>query len=305
MRTSFKFYTFLILMFVINACSERQGTTYKLYYLGGQSNMDGFGFVNDLPENLNREINDVKIFHGNTLIDDTIVDGRGIWASLRPGHGTGFSSDGVVNSYSDRFGIEMSFATTMMELDPESKIALLKYSRGGTSIDEEAARYFGSWAHDYKGGEGVNQYDHFLASVRNSSYPGDLDGDGKDDILVPSGILWMQGESDAAYTEEIANKYYENLTKLMGLIRSALGNDKIPVIVGRISDSGNNPSGKVWEYGDIVREAQHKFSIDDPDASIVISTDNYFYSDPWHYNSEGFIDLGRQFAFQLDSLMKR
>ena len=33
----------------------------------------------------------------------------------------------------------------------------------------------------------------------------DINGDGVEDVLVPSGILWMQGESDADKTEQIAN----------------------------------------------------------------------------------------------------
>ena len=33
-----------------------------------------------------------------------------------------------------------------------------------------------------------------------------IDGDGPDDKLVPSGVVWMQGESDADVTEEIAER---------------------------------------------------------------------------------------------------
>jgi iduronate 2-sulfatase len=37
----------------------------------------------------------------------------------------------------------------------------------------------------------------------------------------------------------------------------------------------------------------------DENAALVTSTDNYGYSDPWHYNSAGYLDLGRQFADAL------
>jgi hypothetical protein len=46
-----------------------QAKTYKLYYLGGQSNMDGYGYVTKLPAELQGPIAGVMIFHGNTAPD--------------------------------------------------------------------------------------------------------------------------------------------------------------------------------------------------------------------------------------------
>lgn len=264
--------------------------------------MDGFGYVSELPDYLKEPMQDVYIFHGNTNPDDIVSDGKGIWTILRPGHGAGFTSNGTGNSYSDRFGCELSFAHKIKELNSGLNIAIIKYSKGGTSIDGEAARNFGSWDPDYKDGKGINQYDHFLSVVEKAMAEKDIDGDGYEDKLIVAGIIWMQGESDADVTEEIASRYYDNLHNLMQLIRSALGSDDIPIVIGRISDSGNDPSGMVWEHGDIVRNAQEMFVEDDPMAAIVTATDNYGYSDPWHYDSEGFIDLGEQFAIKLDSL---
>ena len=274
-----------------------EGSVYQLYYLGGQSNMDGYGYVGELSADLNAPVPGVRIFHGNTVPDDSSGGGIGYWSELQPGHGVGFSSDGAENSYSERFGVEQTFALRLLELDPDAKIAILKYSRGGTSIDSAAAGGFGSWDPDYGGGDGVNQYDHFLNSVGYATSVGDIDGDGTPDTLVPAGILWMQGESDAAYTEEIAAGYLDNLTQLMGLLRAAFHTtDELPIVIGRISDSGQGDDGLVWDYGEIVRAAQAAFVESDAKASLVTSTDEYSYSDPWHYDTEGYIDLGRQFA---------
>ncbi|HCC71697.1 MAG TPA: hypothetical protein DEQ09_11175 [Bacteroidales bacterium] len=294
-----------IIIILISSCNSNIGKEYKLFYLGGQSNMDGYGYVSDLPGDLSGTFENVWIFHGNSMPDDTVIGGEGIWALLRPGHGVGFRSDGLSNTYSGRFGVEISFAAKMKELYPDSHIAILKYSKGGTSIDEEAARNFGSWDPDYKDRNGINQYDHFLATVKNALTIKDIDGDGQNDKLIPSGIIWMQGESDADVTEEIAQRYYMNMVELMKLIRQAFGDQDLPVVIGRISDSGNDPSGLVWEHGEIVRNAQHRFSDEDPHAAIVTSTDTYQYSDPWHYDSKGFIDLGARFAVSLDSLKKK
>jgi carbohydrate esterase-like sialic acid-specific acetylesterase len=272
------------------------GTTYKLYFLGGQSNMDGYGQVSELPAELNAPVSGVRIFHGNTVADDSSGGGRGIWSELRPGHGVGFSSDGVENAYSARFGVEQTFALRLRELNPEAKIAIVKYSRGGTSIDSAAAGGSGSWDPDYGGGDGVNQYDHFLTAVRNAMSVSDIDGDGKPDDLVPAGIVWMQGESDAEYTQQIAGSYRHNLTRLMGMIRTAFQVDDLPVVIGRISDSGQDESGRVWDHGDIIREAQAAFVESDSAAALVTSTDDYSYSDPYHYDTAGYIELGRVFA---------
>lgn len=280
---------------------------YHVYYLGGQSNMDGFGYVKDLPGELNKPVEGVFIFHGNMAGDGVPVDGRGVWAQLRPGHGTGFKSDGKANTYSDRFGVELTFGRRMKELHPERNIALIKYSRGGTSIDERAARQYGSWEPDYVGGprtaSGVNQYDHFLATLRYAFATADIDGDGETDRLIPAGILWMQGESDAATTTEVARGYEKNLKRLMDLIRAALREDDLPVAIGRISDSGRDArDGKMWNHGEIVRQAQQAFVDSDVAAAIVTSTDGYGYSDAAHYDSAGYVDFGRKFAEALAGL---
>jgi hypothetical protein len=271
-------------------------TTYRLYYLGGQSNMDGYGWVRELPEDLRGPQPGVMIFHGHTVPDDSAGGGVGVWRPLEPGHGAGFASDGVENRYADRFGVELTFAQRLRELDPGANIAIVKYSRGGTSIAAEAAGQFGAWEPDYDGRDGINQYDHFLATVRNAMAVGDIDGDGADDVLVPAGIVWMQGESDAAHTLETAFQYQANLTRLMNLVRAALRVDDLPIVIGRISESGQVDDGLVWDHGDIVRKAQAAFVEQDAAAALVTTTDEYGYSDPWHYDSGGYLDLGRRFA---------
>ena len=39
--------------------------------------------------------------------------GEGKWSSLKPGHGVGFKTDGHSNFLSERFGPELSFASTL------------------------------------------------------------------------------------------------------------------------------------------------------------------------------------------------
>ena len=281
-----------------------QATDYHLYYLGGQSNMDGYGLVDQLPEELTAPQKSVMVFQGSSTEDGKPATGQGLWAPLRPGHGADFRSDGKENRYGTRFGCELTFAAELRKLRPNENIALVKYSRGGTSIAIEAARYFGCWDPDFTGGEGsgkgVNQYDHFLATLRNATASRDIDGDGTPDRLIPAGILWMQGESDAGF-EDAATSYAKNIKRLLDLTRAALRTDDLPVAIGRISDSKQN--GKpVWQFGEILRSQQKLFCDSDPNARLITATDMYGYSDPWHYDTKGYIDLGKQFARAIHEL---
>ncbi len=275
--------------------------TFRLFFLGGQSNMDGYGYNSDLSKSLKSDFKNVWIFHGNPAPDEKENGGQGIWEILKPGHGKGFSSDGKQNNLSDRFGLELSFAKKMQKLYPNEKIAIIKYSRGGTSIDSLAARHFGSWEPDFRGKTGINQYDHFLKTVTNALGNYDIDQNGIVDKIIPSGILWTQGESDAL-NEQVALRYYDNLKRLVGLIRATLRTDDLPVALGKISDSWNNEEGKIWKYGELVQYAQEKLALSDKNTVVIRSTRYYKYSDTWHYDSNGYIDLGLKFADAIYNL---
>lgn len=292
----------MLLVMSLSVTAQKKGSEFLLFFLGGQSNMEGYGYVKELPDSLSKKMKDVYIFHGNTVVDGTLEGGgAGLWSALQPGHGTGFASDGKTNAYSDRFGVELSFAYTLKKKFPDKKIAIIKYARGATSIDSLAAPdWAGCWEPDVKSKHGLNQYDYFLKTLDNAMKIHDIDGDGKEDTLIPSGILWMQGEQDAAATEEIALKYYGHLKRLMDLIRASLRKDDLPVIVGKISDSWNNKeTGKVWPYGELVQYAEEKYAKTDKNAEIVRTTRYYKYSDPWHYDTAGYIDFGKQFALKM------
>ena len=287
----------------VSQAQKLSSDTVRVFYLGGQSNMDGYGYNKDLSKDLQKKNEEVWIFHGNPVGDDLRDGGLGLWEPLMPGHGAGFSSDGHSNLLSQRFGVELTLAKRLQELCEGERIALVKYSRGGSSIDSLAAGRFGCWDPDFNGTTGMNQYDFFLRTVRQAMGSHDIDGDGRKDILVPAGIVWMQGESDASYTEEIAGAYYANLKRLMDLIRAAFHTDDHPVVLGKISDSWNDEEdSKVWNHGELVQYAQEKYARTDGFAAIVRSTRYYKYSDPWHYDSEGYIDLGNRFAEALYQL---
>ncbi len=275
----------------------------KVFFLGGQSNMVGRGLNEDLPESFNKPFSNVWIFTGNSTGGKSENGGAGKWEQLQPGHGAGFKSDGSTNSHSTKFGVELSFAQKLQKLYPNEKIALVKYACGGTSIDTMANRKSGYWEPDYSGKQGVNHYENFLKTINNAFDVSDINGDGNNDVLIPSGIIWMQGESDGN-DEKVASRYYANLKRLMDLMRATFRNNDLPVVIGKISDSENDEDGKVWDYGELVQYAQEKYAKTERNAAIVRSTKFYTYSDPWHYDSNGYIDLGEKFAEAIFHLNK-
>jgi len=69
-----------------------------------------------------------------------------------------------------------------------------------------------------------------------------------------------------------------------------------------MKDSDIDGDGKVWDHAELVQYAQEKYARTDGNAVIVRDTRYYKYSEPWHYDSEGYVDLGKRFAEALHKL---
>ena len=278
------------------ACGAPESKTYYLYFLGGQSNMEGFGFNDELPPAAKAAVPRVMIYAGQMALDNETHGGVGSWQSLEPGFGTGFRTDGETNELSDRFGPELLFGQTLAAQGPPDRhIAIVKYALGGSGLSVGVG--YGNWHPDFSEGIGVNQYDHALKTLRGASAVADIDGDGVADRLVPAGIVWMQGEADAFDSQAAADAYRANLTRLMGLLRAAMRVDDLPVVIGKITDSGMAEDGSVMDYIGTVQEAQQEFVDNDACAAYVVDTEDFGYlDDAWHYDTDGFVRLGTAFA---------
>ena len=291
-----------LVTFLLFSCAEKPliktaVDEWKVYYLGGQSNMDGYGYNNELPESLNIKFANVMIFDGKRVNDNKPDGGIGKWSPLEPGHGVGFNTDGKSNFLSDRFGPELSFAKRLSS--HSEKIAIIKYSFGGTALYQGAG--YGNWDPDFNGN---NHYDNAVATIQNSQSIADINGDGVMDKLIPSGIIWMQGEADAQYSQKSAHAYFDNLKHLMRLFRKVFNRDEMPIVIGKINDSFMTENNKPTQpFISVVHAAQEAFVNQDPCSFYVTETENYtFSSDAWHYNSEGYIKMGNVFANSIIKL---
>jgi hypothetical protein len=302
MHTIVRILLFISLVIMSTAMESLNAKPFYMYILAGQSNMEGLGLVEELPESLRAVRPEVYIYHANRLPDNMPPDDAGYWEALRPGHGSGYYTDGEKSNYSDKFGPELTFAARMRELDPSARIAIFKYAKGGASIHPDAAGDWGSWHPDITVGNGINQWDHFLHHLKRALSVRDIDGDGQPDTLIPAGILWLQGESDASFTKEIAESYPENLKYLITSMRRAVGHPDLPVVISTISESNMGEEGKVLKWGEIVQEAQRKFQETDKRTSVISPPVNHGWSDAWHYDSKTYLELGIRFAEAMHKL---
>jgi hypothetical protein len=139
--------------------SDAFAGTYHVYFMGGQSNMVGFGFSNELDGAAREPVPGARIYMGAIRNDQQPAEGLGLWADVTPGFGTGFKTDGLANSLSNRFGPELSFARRIRELRPGENIAIIKYAKGGSSIDDRQPdlRHVGPPRHAGRGGHAGRQ----------------------------------------------------------------------------------------------------------------------------------------------------
>ncbi|MFA0964426.1 sialate O-acetylesterase [Roseivirga sp. BDSF3-8] len=279
---------------------QKKGTTYHLYFAGGQSNMEGYGYTQDLPEEYRDPQPNVIIYNGTPLPDDNAVSGNDKWMPLAPGLGVGYKATKDSVQLSDRFGPELSFGKRMAELTGEN-IAIIKYAKGGSSIALGGSPW-GTWGKDYQDSTTINQWDHFENTVRLAMQQKDLDNDGIQDTLIPSGIIWMQGEADA--TREAASaSYYENLSTLMNQITAEFGVEELPIVLCRIEESGKTPEDILMPHIQAVYDAQEKFAQEHAHVSLIrLDQPVNFLEDKWHYESPHYIEMGNKFANAMTEL---
>jgi len=286
-----------------------------LFLLAGQSNMEGMGFNRELPLEIRGRQKGGFIYSPNRVKDHQNPDEYGVWAPLEPGHGYGVRQErrGVI--LSDRFGPELSFGNTLQRRFPMQPIALFKYAKGGSSLHPATPDDWGHWDVETAERGGENQWSHFCHHYRLAvrrweraselaSYEQRKDrelsagrpayADMSAGPLEPSAFIWIQGESDAAYSREIASTYGERLQHLISAVRELTGKPRLPVVLATLSDSGMEGRKPSLPWAETVRRAQADTAYRDPYVRLVAPPEGHGWTDPWHYDSETYIKLGRR-----------
>ena len=233
----------------------------RVFLLGGQSNMVGQGINSELVPPYSEAQNDVNYW----------VSGG--WVPLAPGFGNNSAS----------FGPEVAFGRAIKDALPDDTIYLVKYAVNGTAL-------FNDWK-PTTGPQYIGFMDTVNAALSN------LVASGIDYEI--SGMLWMQGESDAY--EGQAASYETNLVAFVTDMRAQFNTPKMPFAIARVRDyyGGTLPPvvGDQTDptQADVVRAAQVAVAGYTPYSSWF-DTDGYQMVNSGHYGTQGQLDLGRDFA---------
>jgi len=260
----------LLFFFIAFSCMGQIDTSrpVKVFILGGQSNMDGTGKSEELPE--------AYVVHPeNTTTWD---NKKKMWVSL--------GTDSFAERRKFKFGPEIAFSHKLAKKYPKHTIAIVKTSGGGTKL----------WKHWLPG---QPMYVRFLQNIENA-----LEDLKEQEIPYEiTGMLWMQGESDAEFLEW-ANAYEENLKILYKDVRLQTGTNDLPIVMGRISIGLLRKTPWDFDFTEVVQAAQERVAAADKNV-LIINTDKLeTLEDNTHFNSESNLWLGRKMGKLMLKLIK-
>jgi hypothetical protein len=242
----------LVLIFAFISVSAVEAAHYKVILLGGQSNMTGNGpKLSDLTAAQQAPQEDVWIYGGGSLKQ----------GALQPGFGS-------------PYGPEISFGRTIADGRPHENFALIKFSQGGTHL-------YGDW--DPNTGSVYNKFkttvDFGLEALTRSGHTYEI-----------VGMLWTQGERDAAHLRTTA-EYEADLNEFIADIRSRYGAN-VSFFISRLSilQTGREPG-----LHDI-RAAQENVAAADSNAYLIDTDTFQIAGDNIHFTGTGLVSLGNAFG---------
>ncbi len=255
--------------------------TAHIVLLYGQSNATGVSSAEIYRNNHPTDYAETESAIGNVYINFLTENGNN--TSNNTFVPCSFSCGAAANYYGPEVGIAACYA----ENCPEEDVFIIKYSFGGTTLDDQWLDGNGKRGRLYDAA--VSFTLSSLSYLQNIGYSVQIDG-----------ICWMQGESDAC-SLNTAQMYKENTKKLISFFRQDLSEygDTVPFIDAQISE--------VWTYENIVNNAKEK-TADAMNNVYYLKTQPLGLStgkepsenpDIAHYDSESMITLGKAFGEEL------
>ncbi|NDW12616.1 sialate O-acetylesterase [Bacteroides sp. 214] len=241
-----------LFLFTCHSCTNSgkgEPTNLDIYLLIGQSNMAGRAPITDVVCDT---LEGVFLFRN----DSTNI----VWEK----------ATNPLNRYStigkniqvQKLGLGYSFAKNMAE--PNSTIGLVVNARGGTSVK--------SW------GPARTYYDEAVRRAKEAMKWGKL-----------KGILWHQGETDAASRDS----YLAYLQAMINSLRQDLGNDSIPVVIGEIYPKTTNEQ----QFNKLIHEVPKLIP-----HTRVVSADSTAAFDGVHFDTASQLLLGERYANAMREL---
>jgi iduronate 2-sulfatase len=259
-----------VLAFVLGALAPAaHAAAVDVYLLAGQSNMDGRGKTKELEEALKEPLPAVPIWYRQPLGDSGGFQPLAPGFSIPPGHKGGLPGP--------TFGIELSFARALLARQPQQRIALIKGSRGGTTIEQWSPGQAGK--PDSQG----ECYRLFVDTIAKAIAALKSGGD----VPTIRALLWHQGESNAKDTAEV---YQAKLERLIARLREDVALPELPVLVGEVIDNGER---------DGVRAAQKAIAGAVKGVTFVTCVGLTSSDKGTHYDTKSVLEFGQRFAAAL------
>lgn len=243
----------------------RQGKTkskVRVFVLAGQSNMEGFGIIED-PENDPGSL--IDVIQNDVDGDWSEIGEVGNWNSLE-GASLYFAINGDTirtnvtvgqGNNPNLIGAELMFAHKLDEYydDP---VLIIKTAWGGANL-----------AVDFRppsaGGETGEFYNLMIQIVQDVTHnlATEFPDIGVSDFEI-SGFVWFQGWNDGA-SDSFLDEYESNLSHLVNDVRNDLGTSDLPVIIANSGQGGFEPSSDLWvrNMQNIVSVAQENVGCND------------------------------------------
>ncbi|WP_439624336.1 sialate O-acetylesterase [Gemmata sp.] len=243
----------------------------QVFLVAGQSNCDGRGPASGLTGPLAKWAkpqDDVSITYSCSKLRGPVLTSGG-FKPLQPGWSVAPGKNRPTELPSGTFGPEVSFGRSMADRMKDKKVALIKYTEGGTSLAKD-------WNPEVKD----RLYAAFLDFTRRSL----KELKDKGHTVTVRGVIWHQGESDAGLTAE---EYEKQLTSFIARVRTDLELPDLPFGIGEVYDDGKR---------DAVRAAQKATAGKVKLAYFVPADGLKTFDKGTHFDAASQIELGERFA---------
>jgi len=234
----------------------------RIFVLAGQSNMEGFGTIND-PENDPGSL--IDVIQNDVDENWSEIGEIGNWNTLE-GASLYFANNGDTirtnvtvgqGNNPNLIGPELMFAHQLDEYY-EDPVLIIKTAWGGKSL-----------AVDFRppsaGGTTGEFYDSMIQTVLDvtQNLGTEFPNIGATDFEI-SGFAWFQGWNDGA-SDSFLNEYESNLYHLVNDVRNDLGTPDLPVVIANSGQGGFTLSNDLWvrSMQNIVSVAQENVGCND------------------------------------------
>jgi hypothetical protein len=225
-----------------------------VFILAGQSNMSGQGNSVELPPSYQRVPSNIEFYY------------NGYKAPL--------------NRFR-HFGPEIGFAHEIARHFPHTKIKLIKFAVGGTSLFAWDPQWTASKARLTRNASAGPLFKKLIKTIKIQF---------NEETSKLAGVLWMQGEADAKYPNA-AKQYANNLNRFVNALRVELKSPNTPFIMGSI-----HPPINLFPATPVVQQAQKTAASRIRNLRLINTADLTKRNDHLHYNTDGQLELGKRFA---------